>query len=414
MRRVVLFVSITGLAWCVSSCFQNRDRPAIIWTDRPEFAFYAEYFNASQNRYRVEIRYFDALPQKLKESNDHPDIAIGSWLKNASIRVYFKALDEYFSGDLSKSAFYSRLLAMGQHEGRQYLLPVSFNAPALIFARDKGAQLSNPFTVGFSEIKKLGREYNQENGGVYTRMGFSPAWDDDFLFIIAVLLNASFRDAAPLAWDSAALDRALDFVHEWMLEVNSGVQAEEDFTFKYFVDPMVKLAISGRILFTYMDSDDFFTQPEEQRNSLDFRWLAERDAIPLSEDSVYLGITRKGKSRGASAAFVKWFFHAETQRLLLEKNRENRMLETSFGIGGGFSALRPVTEQVFPHFYPGLLGHMPPADFLSPENIFPGNWPLLKERIVLPYLHDRARTSNPDEVYPLEKRLADWLKVNRS
>ena len=89
------------------------------------------------------------------------------------------------------------------------------------------------------------------------------------------------------------------------------------------------------------------------------------------------------------------------------------MIETSFGIGGGFSALRPVTEQIFPRFYPDLLGHMPPENFLTPSNILPGNWLILKERVVLPYLHDRARQPDREGIYPLERRLADWQRVNR-
>ena len=89
------------------------------------------------------------------------------------------------------------------------------------------------------------------------------------------------------------------------------------------------------------------------------------------------------------------------------------MMETSFGIGGGFSAMRPVTEMIFPQFYPGLLGHMPPEDFLSPANILPGNWMILKERVILPYLHERARQPNNAGIYQLERRLADWQRVNR-
>jgi hypothetical protein len=89
------------------------------------------------------------------------------------------------------------------------------------------------------------------------------------------------------------------------------------------------------------------------------------------------------------------------------------MYETSFGIGGGFSAMRPVTEQIFPQFYPDILGHMPPQEYLSPANPLPNNWVSLKEKVVLPYLRDRARESSGSEVYQLELRLADWLRINR-
>ena len=397
------------------SCSADGGKTAIIWSDRPEFAFYAEAFNAAQNQYKVEVQYFDFPAQKLMDSGGvYPDIVAGSWLKSASTRAFFKPLDSFLRGkSLSKSAFYPRLLAMGNIDRRQYLLPVSFNAPVVVFARDKGGLLSNPFTIDFNELKKLGKDYNAESGGAYIRMGFSPAWDDNFLFITASLFNASFREASPLAWDSNALEQAMRFIYDWTHEVNTNVQAEEDFTFKYFFEPPEKLAFSGRILFTCMDSDDFFTLAEERKNNLDFRWLAEQNTIPLTEGSVYLGLAKRGKAPKAAAAFVKWFFHADTQRGLLEQSKGSRMMETSFGMSGGFSALRGVTEQIFPQFYPGLLGHMPPEEYLSPPNILPSNWLILKERIILPYLHDRVRNANKDAVYSLERRIADWLRVSR-
>jgi ABC-type glycerol-3-phosphate transport system substrate-binding protein len=407
---------------CAAFLACNNNNTAILWSDRPEFAFYGEYFNSSQNQYKVETRYYDNPARKLadvfgktgSERISAPDIVAGSWLKSASTRMYFRPLNGYFKDkSLEKEAFYSRLLSMGNIDGKQYLLPVSFNAPMVILALDKADLLSNPFTIDFNEMKKLGKSYNAETRGVYTRMGFSPVWDDNFLFVAATLHNASFREAEPLAWDTLALDRAMDFIFEWIREANSSIQAVDDFTFKYYYNPPAKLALSGRILLSYMDSDDFFTLAEDQRNRLDFRWLAERNTIPLNERSVYLGLAKKGRAPKAAAAFLRWFFAPETQRGLLEKSVQLRMQETSFGIAGGFSAMSPVTEQVLPQFYPDLLRHMPPQDFLSPANILPGNWMALKERVVLPYLHDRARQPNNNNIIPLERRLADWQRLNR-
>jgi ABC-type glycerol-3-phosphate transport system substrate-binding protein len=398
----------------ITSCFPGSGKTAILWADRPEFAFYAAYFNAAQNQYKIETRYYDFPAQKLRENGAYPDIVAGSWLKSVSTRVFFKSLDGHFSkSGLSRGDFYPKLLAMGNIEGKQYLLPVSFNAPMVVFARDNVGELSSPFTIGFEEMKKLGKAYNAETRGAYTRMGFSPAWDDHFLFITATLFNTSFGEAEPIAWDAAALDRAMRYAYEWTTGANTNIQAVDDFTFKYLYNPPATLALSGRILFTCMDSDRFFTLAEDQQNNLDFRWLAENNTIPLAEQSVYLGLAKKGKAPKAAAAFLRWFFSADTQRGLLEMSRQNRMFETSFGISGGFSAMRPVTEQIFPQFYLGLLGHMPPAEFLSPPNILPINWMSIKERVILPYLRDRARRSDQDGVQPLERRLADWQRINR-
>jgi ABC-type glycerol-3-phosphate transport system substrate-binding protein len=401
------------LPFCFSACFESKT--ITLWTDRPEFAIYAEYFNAVQDEYKVETRYFESLSTELANSGTSPDIAAGRWLKNTSTRVLFRPLDGLFKKDKGelKNSFYPHLLALGNIEDKQYLLPVSFNIPALAFARNNSYLLPNSFTVNLDEIKEIGKAYNTESGGTYSRMGFSPSWSDDFLFITATLFNASFKEAAPLAWDPEALEQAMVYVKNWIEDANRGIQAEDDFVFKYFYDPPSNLALSGRILFTYMNSADLFTLPQEKRTNIDFRWIAEKDIIPLSEEAIYLGICKKGRAKKASEAFALWFFQEDIQRHLLEVSRDKRLNETSFGIGNGFSALRTVTEHIFPQFYPNLLGHMPPEDFLSPPNILPRNWTAMKERIILPYLHDRIRHDSRNDIRPLERRLSDWIRLNR-
>ena len=162
-----------------------------------------------------------------------------------------------------------------------------------------------------------------------------------------------------------------------------------------------------------MDSSRFFILPEERQANLDFRWITARETIPLDEGATYYGIHKKTKAAKASEAFTLWFFNTETQKLLLEAGKNKRLNETSFGIAGGFSAMKPVTEQIFPHFYPSLLGHMPPESFLSPANILPRNWMVIKERIILPYLRERIRHASREEVRPLERRISDWYRLNR-
>jgi ABC-type glycerol-3-phosphate transport system substrate-binding protein len=395
----------------MASCGAERGKAAVLWTGRPEFAVYADRFNSAQDLYKVEVRYIDSPAQELTQTDDYPDIVTGNWLKSAATRTLFIPLDGLFKNEtLSGDDFYPKLLTLGKIENRQYLLPVSFNIPALVFVRDKGGLISNPFTIGLEEIKRLGMEYNQETGGIYSRMGFSPAWNDEFLFLTAKLFNSGFREDSPLAWDSWALEEAVIYNQKWIEEANTGFQQVDDFTFKYFYDPPAKLLLSGHILFTYMGSAELFTMAQERRSALDFRWIVEGSSIPLNEDTVYYGICKGGKARKAAEAFTQWFFNSETQLLLLESGWNQRMNESSFGIGGGFSALRSVTEQIFPRFYPGLVGHIPPEDYLAPPNVLPHNWTALKEKVLLPYMHDRIRR---ESVSPLERRINDWIRLNR-
>ncbi|MDR0312857.1 MAG: extracellular solute-binding protein [Treponema sp.] len=401
------------ISWIVISCgFDGQ--AAVLWTDRPEFVFYAEQFNAAQDRYKVEVYYYESPVQKLDEGGAFPDMAAASWLKDASAKVTFRPLDDLFNKEVPGwAAFYPRLLDTGKIEGKQYLLPVSFNIPAMVFLSEYSQYMSNPFTITMEEIMTRSREFNAQSNGVYTRMGFSPTWNENFLFIVAVLLNAGFHEAAPLAWDADALEQAMLWVRQWISETNTDIQAEDDFVFKYMYDPPAKLISSGRILFTYMDSSEIFTLSEERRANLDFRWIAENDNIPLDEASVYFGIHKKAKAKNAAYAFARWFFQADTQRMLLETSKSKRLMETSFGIGGGFSAMRNVTEQVFPQFYPSLLGRMPPESFLLALAILPHHWMSIKERVILPYLKERVRHTGEEEIRPLDRRVADWYRLNR-
>ncbi|MDR1411088.1 MAG: hypothetical protein LBI91_02645 [Spirochaetaceae bacterium] len=394
-----------------ASCGFWEPNTAIVRTDRPEFAIYAEYFNSSQDEYRIETRYTASLTRELAGDGDNPDIVVGSWLKSASTRSLFKPLDYLLKKGIDGGAFYSRLLSLGKIDEKQYLLPVAFNIPALAFSGSNSHLLPGLFVISPGEIKEIGRAYDRESGGAFTQMGFSPFWNEEFIFVTATLFNTGFREAEPLAWDSAALEESIQYIHGWINDANASM--ENDFAFKYFFVPQAKLAISGRVLFCYLESSEFFTLAGEQQNSLDFRWIAGNDGtIPLVENTTYYGISKTARAKKAADAFTRWFFREDTQRLLLEESKRRGMSETLFGIGGGFSAMRIVTEQVFPRYYPGLLGHMPPEAALSPPNILPHNWMAIKRQVILPYLHDRTRgeTAAAD----LNRRLADWFRINRN
>jgi len=399
------------LAIVLTSCLDNKT--AEIWTDRPEIALYSEFFNTSQNQYKVAVKYVE-FPAMVLNRQNHPDIIIASWLKNAAISSNFKTIDNLFgTKKLSRSVFYPQLLAAGRIDRSQYLLPVSFNLPALIFSRNKEQALSNQFTIDFDEVKKLSKEFNTISRGVYTKMGFSPLWDDNFLLATAVLSGASFKEANPLTWDSDALEKSMAFINNWTNEINTSTQAEDDFTFKYFFEPPERLINSGRILFSYIESEDLFLLSDESKDNIDFRWIKEQNNLPVTEDSVYLGIPKRVKSKKAAQAFILWFFKIENQRRILEYSRVNRISENIFGICGGFSSLSLVTEQIYPLFYPELLGRMPPSEYFMLSNLLPANWLIIKERVLLPYLHERARKESPNDAYSLERRLADWIKINR-
>jgi len=408
MRIFKALIIFLTLVFC--SC--GRVSIAQIWTDRPEFALYGEFFNTVQSQYKVSVKYVEFPAQEITRHN-RPDLIVASWLKNSATNTTFKSIDNLFGANrLTRNIFYSRLLAVGRIDRNQYLIPVSFNIPALIFSGNRVNDLSSQFTINFDEIKNRSRPFNAMSRGLYTRMGFSPHWDDNFLLTAAVLSGASFREESPLTWDSAALEQSMSSINNWTIEINGGHQAEEDFTFKYFFEPPDRLVQSGRILFSYMESDELFLLSEDRKTNLDFRWIMEQNMLPVTDKTVYMGIPKRAKSRSAARAFIQWFFTVETQRTLLEFSRANRINENVFGICGGFSALSSVTEQVYPLFYPELLGRMPPSENFTLPNVLPANWVVLRERVILPYLGERSRSDGRD-IYPLDKRIGDWIRLTR-
>jgi hypothetical protein len=399
----------------LASCSLFAPRPAVIWTDAPEFALYAELFNAGQDRYRVEVSYHANLVSALGRSSKDPDLVIGSYLKSQASRGRFQSLD-YLFGELTvnQAAFYPSLLAQGDSGGRQILLPVSFDLPAIVFTQGGKANAARKFLLGLDDLAAEAKAWNQGGGGAsFSRMGFSPRWNADFLVISAEALGAAFREGKPLGWSEAGLDGAVDKLRAWTVSANASPILEDDFQFKYLYTPAYKYVAEGRALFSYMRASALFLVPEEKRAGLDYRWYAEGGLVPIAEDAVYAGIPRKARGKSAAEAFLKWFYKEESQKAMLESSRKTRNLEGSFGIAGGFSAVRTVTERTFPLYYRGLVGHLPPAENLSQPAALPGDWPEIDSKVVAPWLLEttarRAGTAGRpgDE---LASRLAAWTK----
>ncbi len=411
---VMCFLSSVSMGFLFSSCQFGSTKTVTLWTNQSDFAIYTEIYNTKQKRYKLETYYFENLTDTLAKTKNYPDIVVGTGLKNSETRRLFKSLDYFFDELLLKqTSFYINLLRLGNIDGKQYLLPVSFNLPAVIFSKDNSSLITRPFYLTLDEIQSIGKSYNQQTEeGFYTRMGFSPRWDDDFLFILTRLFNVSYRESNPLAWDAVALERAMNYVYQWSITTNGSPDKEDDFAFKYLYNPPAVIVTSGKSLFAYISSDNLFTLSEDRLNTLDFRWVGQGNSIPIMEGAPFLGIYKKSKAKDAIDAFIQWFYREENQREILQLSKELQLLDHSFGIANGFSALKTVTEQIFPTFYPILLGHTPPADSLTPPGILPKNWETIKKRVILPYLHDASRTDKRNGQVSLEKKLSEWLKNN--
>lgn len=395
------------------SCSRDRNS-AVIMTDSPEFAFYVDTFNASQDRYRLELQFRSNVPKALAQvAETPPALAIGRFLANDQARSRFVNLDYLFRELIvNPSGVYQGLLQRGEFDGRQLLLPVSFNMPLVAWRRGEAAPGKDNFVISLDEIRTAAAARNELAGSTFVRMGFSPRWDPDFLLLFARMSGAAFREGSPLAWNDEGLAASLESLRSWSSEVNRSAADEDDFQFKYLYLPPNLSVQEGRIAFAYMDSSQFFLLSEERRAALEYRWIARGTAIPVLEEALYAGILRRGKGRAAAESFLKWFFREETQRYLLEKTRSLRTSETVFGIAGGFSSIRSVNEKVLPVFYPSILGHLPPPDYIEAPPTLPADWTDLAGRVLKPFLINAAGNTAPDfdPKSDLRRRMDQWKR----
>ena len=91
-----LFLALIG--FLCFSCNSPYEDPIIIWTNRSEFASYVELFNASQDDCKAIVVYKENPSESFPIAKDEtpPDIVIGPWLKNETVRKNFISLDYLF------------------------------------------------------------------------------------------------------------------------------------------------------------------------------------------------------------------------------------------------------------------------------------------------------------------------------
>ena len=410
------FLFTVVLVCCMlSACRNAEDSIAVIWTDRTEFIAYCEAFNSAQSRYKITISYKENPSDALMDASEQPDIVIGPWLRGDAARVKFSKLGKLLSKKkIDPDIFYPLLLELGNINGAQYLLPVSFNLPTVIFSAAQKNLVKTNFTLSLEEMRELAAAYNRKNGSEYTKMGFSPRWDTDFLYVTAQGLDVAFEETKNLfSWDDKILQELIAYMRRWSEEVNTNAAAEDEFKFKYLYDPPYTLITNGRCLFRYLPSDKLFSLNNEKLKSLDYRWMNYNGKTPVQDEVIYAGICKKAKNTAAAQAFLFWFFNEESQKKLLARSQTDNMIAPSFGLAGGFSSLKNVTENIFPVYYPLLLKHLPQTDDFSAPHILPHNWLLLKKEIIFPYLRDQTRMLSDDEKpLSLNRRVSDWYKKN--
>lgn len=399
-----------------TACTNNSQKITTIWTDQSEFVSYVELFNKSQNTHKIVVEYKKNPAYALLNSQTLPDLVIGPWLKGEKTRSKLIPVDYIFNElKIKSNLFYPQLLDLGNIRGRQYLLPVSFNLPALIFSPEHQNLITQDFSLSLEQIQTMSETFNTKKNNTYTRMGFSPRWQTDFLYLTAKLFDSRFEEGGSLfTFNKKNLEEAITFVNTWTKQTNTSQTAEDEFEFKYLYDPPYKLVTGNKNLFSYMSSDELLILPQDKLQNIDFRWISKNNKTPVNDEIIYAAICKKTKNSAAAEAFLIWFYSEKTQKELLERSNRQGTMDRTFGISGGFSSLSSVNEKIFPLYYPSLLGHLLPPNSLAVPQILPNNWNQIKEEIILPWLE--AITSDDTKKYQttdsLESKITSWLKAN--
>jgi ABC-type glycerol-3-phosphate transport system substrate-binding protein len=392
----------------------QQDR-IVIWTSCREFAQYIELFNRQHKDNCAILIYKENPALSLPPAKDEnpPDIIVGSWLRTESPQKSFKSLDYLFdTKKLSSEVFYPQLLDSGKRKNTHYLLPVSFNLPAVIFSTENKELIPDNYSLSLEQLRQTSSAFNEKNKKeAYTKIGFTPLGNNDFLYLVAKMKGADFREEkGEIVWNSQALQNSVSTLRDWVYKENTSPQIEEDFTFKYLFMPYYRQVSSGRTLYAYTTSDSLFKILKEQDLSVDYRWVVGDNTIYIKDSLTMLGIYKDARNQVGATEFISWFFQSENQRNILEA-KENMHLETDlFGIAGGFSSLRDVTEHVLPIYYNQLLTNLPPAQMLTVPQRLPARWESYRTLVVEPYLKAAVTSSNGETAPSLQDFEKEWRK----
>lgn len=410
----IVLVSLIFLSSCEKQ-YDSQGQRIVIWTSNSEFAQYVELFNKTHKDNSAILVYKENPALSLPPARDEasPDIVVGSWLRTDSPGKLYKSLDYIFDNrKLTSDVFYPQLLTAGQKKGVQYLLPVSFNLPALVFSNENKDLVPDNYTLTLEQLRKAGSAYNEKNKkGAYTKMGFTPLSNNEFIYLATKIYGANFREEkGEIVWSAANLSKAADELSDWVIKENTSAQTEEDFSYKYLFMPYYRQVTTNRTLFAYTTSDQLFKAMKDQDLGIDYRWIVQDRNLPIEDSFTMMGIYKKSKNLVGATEFISWFFQSENQRAILER-KDRLNLETEiFGIAGGFSAIRDVTEHILPVFYTQLLTNLPPAQMLSVPNQLPARWESYKTMVVEPYVKALATSDNTENVTTILALESEWRR----
>jgi ABC-type glycerol-3-phosphate transport system substrate-binding protein len=414
--KAYLIIILLFLLLCIYGCgLVNFNNPTIrFWTNKEEVLPYIEEFNRQHPNYKIEITYLPSLTEDFVTLKEKPDLILYPIPGTIINENQFESLDNIIaSAGINKEDTYQKLLKQGVYEERQKFLPFSFDIPVIVFRKQNDQGVSQDFSIDLKDFKNLSDSLTTVQGRRLKTLGFSPLWNSEFLYYLAVIFGADFKDAAQniLSWDENALTSTVEYLRTWIQGSMQGIFSEREFSKKYVYGPMYKLVQDKelgfyRISFFFSTISDYFAIAEEERKNLDFRWLSYDNEIPVNERTLSFAIPKGAKNPDGARFFLSWIYNPMIQKSLIKMNRVNNY--GTFGIANGFSILKKLNEHYLPDYYPLLIGLVPPEKYLLFSNQLPLNWEKIKKEIILSWLIEEIGKNGP--ISPLKDKFQQSLK----
>ncbi len=411
-KRNYFCVCLVFLALLTSCSNEGRVEPVIIWTNRSEISAAVELFNLNSEYSKAVVVYKEnpaaSFAKVRKEAV--PDIVIGSWLNNLSVEDNFLPINYLFEDQLvSKSQFYPQLLEYGSRRDQLYLLPVSFNLPLMIYSASNEGMMSTENTITVDQIKELSSNFNKTSKDRYVAMGYAPSWQPEFMYEVAKINGADFVQSADnsllFSWNQENLQKSVDYFIDWTSTVNTSTEQEGNYNYKYLPNPVLNNLNSERSLFSYMSSNELFVYPEEKLDSIRFKWLHKDGKQLIHDEMLTMGLYRYSDNVARAEEFIIWFMNAENQKDLIQWTNSMNLYTKTFGVAGGFSAIRSVNERQLPAVYPSLWGNLPLQENIIAPNYLPSYWENVKEQVLIPFLQDATVSPKKEDVESVQSRV---------
>jgi ABC-type glycerol-3-phosphate transport system substrate-binding protein len=383
------------LSLCIYGCgIINFSNPTIhLWTNKEEILPFVEEFNKSQTNVKIEATFMPTLSEDFETLQNKPDLIFYSLPEIVIHEHIFEALNGVLSdAGINKDEVYQNLLKLGEYRDAQKFLPFSFDIPIIVF-RKQNEEIRDDFSLSLKDLRKFTASATTVQNKALKGLGFSPLWNQEFLFYTALLFGTDFRVTADniVVWDENALTSSIAYLRSWINESAGSYSREREFSKKYVYEPMYKLIQDNkfgyyRISYYFSAISEYFTVPQDQRKNLDFRWLTYNNKIAVPERILVFAVPAGAKNSGGARVFLKWVFNPSVQEKMIKIGQVNNY--DTFGIANGFSIIKHINEHYLPEYYPLLIGLMPPEEYLVFPNPLPRNWEKIKKETILPWLSD--------------------------